>query len=497
MIKMQAFTKFIDENINIIKTTLNLDTTIVYREFENNEVDNVKFCVIYDSSMCKPDIISNDIIRPILNSKKISLKEDTELCKLLVKNILIVSDYKITSEVSKVIDSMLEGDAVLLVENSAEAIILEAKGYSKRSITEPASQKVVRGPREGFTEDVDTNISLLRRRLPDKNFKINLRKLGAISKTDVALCYIDGLVSPKILDEVNKRLNEIDIDGVLESNYIDELISDAPLSLFRTIGITERPDSAAAKLLEGRVIIICSGTPIVLTMPFLFIEHFQESEDYYNHFAVGTINRLLRIVGFVLSISLPAIYLAIMNYHQEMVPTNLAISMSISRSGVPFPTFFELLLYLFIFETIREATSRTPGNVGQTVAIAGALVIGQAAIMAKLVSAPVIIIVSFTLITGFLVLELKSAVIIIRVIFIFFTMILGLYGYIFTLCGLAFYLISLRSFGVPYMLDAYPIKDEDIKDTLIRAPWSFMETRPKIIGQLRMQRKYTQKNKTK
>lgn len=487
---MQSFTKFIEENVKIIKTTLGVGTTIVYREFENNEIDNVKFCLVYDSVMCDMNIISNDIIRPILTSKKISLKLDNDLCKVLIKNILITINPNITSEVKEVIDAILVGNAVLLAENSADVIIIQAKGYSVRSISEPTTQKVVRGPKECFTEDLDTNISLLRRRLPDSSFKINLRKIGAISKTNIALCYIDGLVSARILDEVNRRLNEIDIDGILESNYIDELICDAPLSLFKTIGTTERPDTAAAKLLEGRLVIICSGTPFVLTIPYLFIENFQDSEDYYNHYSIATINRLLRFIGFYLSISLPAVYLGVVNYHQEMIPTNLAISISIARTGVPFPTSFGILLYLFIFETLREASTRIPASIGQTIGIVGALVIGQAAISAKLVSAPVIIIVCFAGISGLLVLEIKTAAIPIRLIFLLSSMILGLYGYIFALFGLIYYLISLRSFGVPYMLYSYLIKDEDIKDSVIRAPWSFMKTRPKIVRELRRQRQY-------
>jgi spore germination protein KA len=267
--------------------------------------------------------------------------------------------------------------------------------------------------------------------------------------------------------------------------------------MFKTIGSTERPDSVAAKLLEGRLAIICSGTPFVLTIPFLFIEYFQSSEDYYATYAFGTINRLIRILAFISTVSIPAVYLAVLNYHQEMIPTNLAISISVARQGVPFPTFFEIILFLFIFEILREASTRIPGTIGQTVGIVGALVIGQAAVMARLISAPLVILVSFTGITGLLNIDLKGAAVIMRLILILSAMVLGLYGYIFALCGLAFYLISLRSFGVPYMLDSYLINGEDIKDTVIRVPWSFMKTRPQIIGKMRPVRQHTLKKRKK
>ncbi len=495
MMTTLAFTKCIEVNINTIRRLLGNNSTIAYREFENNENGRVKFCVIYDSAMCKGETISEDIIRPILYSKKVSIMGENELCKVLVKNILITTDFNITSDVKIIIDSILEGAAVLLVENSTDAVIIQAKGYAKRSVDKPVTQSVVRGPMEAFTEDIDANISLLRRRLPHKNFRVDIRKVGAISKTRIAICYIEGLVPQKILDEVNKRLSEIEIDGVLGSNYIDELICDSPLSIFRTIGNSERPDSVSSKVLEGRLAIICNGDPFVLTIPYLFVEYFQESADYHDHYLIGTINRLLRIIGFLMTISIPAIYVALMNYHQEMIPTDLAISVAIARQGVPFPTFTELLLYLFIFELLREATTRIPSTIGQTVGILGAIVIGQAAVIARLVSVPLILVVSLTGIAGFLIIELEGAAIVLRFIFASFAMILGLYGFIFALCGFLFYLVSLRSFGVPYMLHTYLLLDENIKDTVMRVPWIFMKYRPKIIGKLRRQRQCTLKNR--
>lgn len=488
---MQPLTlgKDIEEKISNIKQILNNNMTIVYREFENNE--NVKFCAVYDSTMCSSEIISKDIIKPILSSKSLKKPENNDLCSILAKQILIASKYKLTSDLSDVIDSVLEGDLVLFIDKTTEGLIIEAKGYSKRSISEPSTQKVVKGPKDAFTEDIDTNISLLRRRLPDKNFRINIKKVGTISKTNVAVCYIEGLAPIKILDEVNKRLSNIDIDGILESNYIDELINDYPISIFRTIGNTERPDSVASKLLEGRIAIICNGSPFVLTIPFLFVEYFQKSEDYYTNYLLGSINRLLRIIGFILTISMPAVYIAITNYHQEMIPTNLAISIAIARKGVPFPNYIELLLYLFLFEIIRESAQRIPDSVGQIIGLLGALVIGESAVIAKLVSVPLLIIVSLTGLTSFMIIELKGTILVIRLAFIFFAMVLGLYGYIFALCGLVYYLISLRSFGVPYLLNSNVIDPENIKDTIIRAPWSFMKNIYKISGDFKRRSRST------
>ncbi|MDF2519531.1 MAG: spore gernimation protein, partial [Clostridia bacterium] len=307
-------------------------------------------------------------------------------------------------------------------------------------------------------------------------------QFGAETKTKICICYIENIVDKKIVEELHRRLDKIDLDGVLDVAYLAELITDDIATPFRGLGDTERPDVVAGKLLEGRVAILCDGTPIALTLPFIFLEYFNVNEDYYNNYFLATFNRAIRWLGFFLTSSVPAIYVALVTYHQEMIPTQLLLSISASRQGVPFPTIVEAIVMLIVFEIIRETSVRIPTAVGQTISIVGTLVIGQAAVEAKLVSAPMIIVAAITAITSYIVPRMQIELIITRFIFLFLSAFLGLYGYIFGCIILFIHLSSLRSFGIPYMLNIASLNKSDIKDTIIRVPWSSMKKRPELIA---------------
>jgi spore germination protein KA len=473
-------TNSLKNNISIIKNIFTNDDTIIFRKFESIQDLNIEFCLVFEKNMSDLKFISGNIIEPILNHElPSSLTEDTAI-DYLIKKVLISPTNLLTSDINEIVDSVLLGNVILFISGVNQAVIIPSKGFEERSIATSDTEKAVRGPKDAFTESLDTNLTLIRKRLPDKDLKFIFKRLGSKTKTQICICYIEGIASEKILNEIIKRLDDIKIDGVIESSFIAENITDNPLSIFGTIGSTERPDNVVAKLLNGRIGIVCNGTPFVLTAPFVFMEYFKITEDYNLNYFLGTINRLLRIVGFFLTTSTPAIYLAIIVYHQEMIPTTLAISIASSRQGVPFPTIIEMLVFLFIFETIREASVRLPTPIGQTVSITGALVIGQAAVEAKLISSPMVIIVNFTGITSFLIVELKSASIALRLIYILCSYVMGLYGYIFGVCGLLFYLVSLRSFGVPYTYRALAIDENAIKDAYIRVPSWYVSLRSKI-----------------
>jgi spore germination protein KA len=260
-------------------------------------------------------------------------------------------------------------------------------------------------------------------------------------------------------------------------NYLNEYIKDAPLSPFKTIGITERPDIVAAKLLEGRIAIFLDGTPTVLTLPYLFIENFQSNEDYYVNYWYSSFSRILRIAAFFLTTCVPAVYIAAVTCQQEILPTPLILSISIARQGVPFPTILEAILMLLIFEILKETGVRMSANIGQALSIVWALVVGQAAVEAKIASAPIIIVVATTGITGLIIPRLSMAVIMLRMAFLLLSCVLGVFGLIMGLMGLLIYLVDMRSFG----LDAFhnpSMKLQDRKDTFFRAPWWLMKTRP-------------------
>jgi spore germination protein KA len=258
------------------------------------------------------------------------------------------------------------------------------------------------------------NLSMLRRKLRTTDLKMEYKTFGTRSKTKACICYLGSLVNKDVLAELNKRLESFSIDGTLDVNYISEMIRDAPISPFKTIGSTERPDVVAAKLLEGRVALFLDGTPVVLTMPIFFIESFQSDDDYYLNYYFASIGRILRIMAFFIATSIPAIYIALVDFHQEMLPTPLLISISAARQGVPFPTVVEAICMLAVFELLRESGSRMPTMMGQALSIVGSLVIGQAAVEAKIVSAPIIIIAAASGIAGLMIPRLKGAIILLR-----------------------------------------------------------------------------------
>lgn len=269
---------------------------------------------------------------------------------------------------------------------------------------------------------------------------------------------------------------------MLDSNYIAEFIKDAPYSPFKTIGSTERPDVVAAKLLEGRIALFLDGTPVVLTLPYLFIENFQSNDDYYLNYYYASISRLIRIFGFWLSISIPAIYVALTTFHQELLPVNLVQSISTARNGVPLPTVLEAILMVIVFEILRETGLRTPQGIGQALSIVGALVIGQAAVDARLISAPMIIIVALSGITGIMLPKIKGAIIYMRFGLLILSSIIGLYGYTLGILLMIIHLFTIRSFGIPILGS----KEEGVmvmeEDLVIRAPWWDMLKRPMFMS---------------
>jgi len=467
----------LNENINIMKNIFLNDITVVYRELSIGKSAITKCMLIYIGGMANSQIINENVIAPILLSD-ISFTNHSKIIDVLMQKVLLTGDNKKSDIVDDIINGIIYGKSMLFIDGFAEVIDIDTIGWETRSISEPQAETIVRGPREGFTESMNLNLSLLRRRLLNPKFKMKFIRIGKQTKTLVCVCYIEGIAKEPILEELMKRLNNIDIDSILDSGYIEELIRDAPYSPFRTILDTERPDVVAGKLLEGRFAVICDGSPIVLTLPTIFIEVFQSNEDYYNNFLYSSFVRSLRWLCFFLSASVPAIYVALVTFHQELIPTPLLVSIYAARKGVPFPSIVEAMGMTIIFEILKEAGLRMPKNVGQAVSIVGALVLGDAAVNARLVSAPIVEITAITGIASFMIPQ-ALGLIIVRFIFLILASFLGLYGYIFGVMGLVLHMMSLRSFGISYMTNVPSFTTDEIKDTVIRAPWWDMHLRPK------------------
>ncbi|MBU3113952.1 spore germination protein [Clostridium lacusfryxellense] len=471
-------TKSLDENIKMIKNIFNNDTTVVYRELLLGKPTSTKCTIIYIDGMVNKHTLNENVIKPILLCD-ISNINNNELMNILMKKVLLTGDNKQTSLVDDIINGIIYGKTMLIIDGFIEVLSINTIGWETRAISEPQSETIVRGPREGFTESMNLNLTLLRRRIINPKLKFEFMRIGKQTKTQICVCYIDGIAEETIHEELIKRLNKIDIDGILDSGYIEELIKDAQYSPFRTIINTERPDVVAGKLLEGRFAVICDGSPVVLTLPTIFIEVFQSNEDYYDNFIFSSFVRLLRWLCFFIGTSVSAIYVALVSFHQELIPTSLLISIYSARKGVPFPSIVETMIMMITFEILKEAGLRMPKYIGGAITIVGTLVLGDAAVNARLVSAPVVIITAITGIAS-LMLPQVLGIVEIRIIFLLLSSFIGLYGYIFGVMGIVLHMMSIRSFGIPYMSNVPSFSTEDVKDTIIRAPWWNMYLRPKL-----------------
>lgn len=477
--KHKVITGDLEKDIDYFKNIFKNDDTFEFRVFESRD-ESIKCCIAYINPMINKQFISENLILPIMNVNSINLDEKNNLINVLTNKILNVNEIEKSSHLEKIIEEILQGNTVMFFQGIEEVLIVDTKEVKTRGIDEPDGESVIRGSKEGFNECIEVNIGLIRRKILSKDLKFKYKEVGKITKTKICICYLENVVSKSILKEVYKRLENIKLDGVLESSYIEEVIKDHPESPFTTVGSTERPDVVAAKLLEGRIAIICNGTPFVLTVPFLFIENFQNPEDYYNNFIYGSFIRIIRILGFCISTTISAVYLALLTYHQEMLPTQLLLSIAASKENVPLPTMVELILMLFIFEILKEASARLPRSIGQTVSIIGALVLGDASVKASIVSPSMVIIVAITGITSYLVSKMSIAMLIVRSIFILSASLLGLYGCIFIFIAITFYLTSMKSFGVDYMSMFMKINKESLFDTTIRCPWWITQNKHKF-----------------
>lgn len=468
--------KKLDENIQLFKSIFSKDSVLRFKRISVRGVCSYDCALFYMDGMVNVELLNESIVRPLLMVKR--ERTEDSLINYITKQVLFASEAKATGSVADILRAVLYGDTLLLVDGCDEAITVNTKGWRTRGITEPDDEKVLQGPREGFDEAALLNLAMIRRKLLTPDFCTELLRAGRRSDTIIFICYLDSLADKKTLAEVKKRIQSLDIDGILDSNYITEQIRDHPCSIFKTTGATERPDVVAARLLEGRIAIVVDGTPVVVTVPYLFSENFQSDEDYYLNYIISSVGRVLRYLCFFMSISIPAIFIAAATFHKELLPTSLALSVTQLRGGVPFPPFAECLLLIFIFEILKETGVRMPQSLGHALSIVGGLVVGQAAVEARIISAPMLIVVALSGISGLMVPRLKGAVFYLRLIFVILSALFGLYGYIAGVALMLIHIFDLSSFGTSYTVSLADAGLQSLKDTFWRAPWSKMRTRP-------------------
>ncbi|HZX21818.1 MAG TPA: spore germination protein [Clostridia bacterium] len=474
-----TLTNSLDENIKMIQEIFCRDECINLRIFQN-QYNDLKGCIFFIDDMIDPIIVDEHILKPILDNK--ALPGNIDVITYLSTQVLASSSLKISTSMKDIVDAIVYGDTVLIAEGCAQVIIISSKGWQTRGITEPESEKTIRGPREGFVEALAINLTMLRRKIRSKDLKFYRITVGERTKTEVCLCYMDGLVHSEILDNVINKIENIYIDGVFDVTYIGEFIENSPFSLFEINFFTEKPVVVAGMLLEGRIAILVDGSPVAMTTPSLFTDAFISADDYFLNYYYASIRRMLRIIGFVLTTSVPALYLALVTFHQGTLPTDLLVTIYAAREGVPFPSILELIILIIIFEILKEAGTRAPSVISQSLSIVGVLVLGTAAVDARLVSAPMIIIIGASAITELLLPNVTGAIIIIRVGLLLLSSLLGLYGYIFGVLAITIHLFSLRTQGIPFMSSADSLDAQSLKDTLVRAPAWYMRYRPKFMS---------------
>lgn len=477
----------LNKNLETIKGIFSNCSDIVYREFIIGYKAPVKAALIYVDGLIDKASVHDHVLKSLtLEARGAAPNQELleeDLYKWIDKATISVAEKKQVENLDDVMSSFLSGDTALLIEGWNKALIIGTKGWASRGISEPDSEVVLRGPREGFTETIRINTSMIRRRIHSDKLKIESRKIGTYTQTDVAVLYMDGIINPKIVKEVHKRLDGInEVDSILETGCIEQYIEDHPYSPFPQIQYTERPDKVVAYLLEGRVIIMVDGSPNCLIVPTVFIQFLQSPEDYYSRILMSTVLRWVRFIGVFTAVTLPALYIAITTFHQEMIPTSLALSIAGAREGVPFPAFVEAFAMEISLELLREASVRLPGAIGSTLGIVGALIVGQAAVEAKLVAPQMVIVVALTAIGSFTVPSFAASIPLrlIRFPLMIFGAILGLYGVALGWIAILIHMISLKSFGYPYMEPLAPLRVSELKDVFFRSPRWQMMTAPQF-----------------
>ncbi|MCL6592586.1 MAG: spore germination protein [Alicyclobacillus sp.] len=382
--------------------------------------------------------------------------------------------------------ALAEGQTVICGEGSAQALTLNTANPFGRAIDRPENEPALLGPQEAFTENLTQNIALLRKRLRSPRLKLETLRIGRYAQSRCVLIYVQGVIKPSLVEETRARLQRIDIDMVSDINVIRELIADAPRSLFPTTEETERPDRLALSLLHGRLALMLEGSPTAMLLPAVFVNFLTAPDDYYSHFSITPFLRVMRHTMYWMSILLPSLYVALLTYNQDLVPTPLLVSVASQHRGIPLPTVAEALLMMLAFETLREAGTRLPKAVGQSVSIVGTLVIGDAAVRAGIVSPGMVIVVAATGVASFALpaLGFVNNSRLLQFVFVLAAGLFGLVGMVAAGWILISHLVSLRSLGTPYMSPVAPLIPRDLRDVFMRAPWFAMRWRPRSLEPL-------------
>lgn len=464
-----------DKNINMLKKLFDNSSDLTLKELDLKVTDgSVKLTVITMENLTNTETLAVSVTNPLSNYDQI-LFSDCDIFSVISNDIITCSEQVTVTTLEELSTYIMSGFAGLVIDGCPKALALGVQGYAYRGISEPDTEVLQRGSREGFTEPIKVNMSLLRRRLKNTKMKFETMTIGTISKTDICLCYLTDCVSEEILDDVRKRLESVRLETLFASGYlVSYLDSDGTNSLFSGVGVTERPDTACAKMCEGRIVILVDGTPSALVIPHIMVESFQTLDDYSNRPYFATITRWLKYIAFFISITLPGLYVAIANFNPEFLPSQLLTRVTTSISKTPFSPFPEVMFFTFIYEVMREAGLRLPKTLGHAVSIIGGLVIGDTAVNSGFIGAPTLMIVALTVICSYVIPDLYAPVAVLRFLFIIFGGIWGVWGIVLLFCVLTVNICSKESFGVPFLSPVAPLNLFGLRDVFVRADWKVL-----------------------
>ncbi len=458
------------QNVKKITELLQSDD-IIYFDFTAKETS---LTAIYAESLSDKTMLGKQAIEPLQENGSFSSVDD------VVKSVTLPETQKL-STFSDCIEKIIAGDAVIIVDGLDKAISVSTKKPAARAVTEPPTASILKGPREGFVENSQTNMSLIRQRLKTPNLKYEKLTVGKQSQTTVGLVYISSIANKNLIDTIRSKIKKINVDGIVDSSYIIKCISDRKTSMFKQMGSTEKPDIFSAKLLEGRVGIIVDGSPIALTAPFIFLEDFQSSEDYYINTYRANFARILRISAVLLSVLLPSFFVAAQLFHLQFIPLAFLLTIVGSIKGIPLSPSVEMFVTLLIFEILNEASVRMPRYVGIAMSVVGALVLGETAVNAGMVSTPTIMIIALSGICFYVAPDLNETLSILRLMFLTIAGFMGGYGIVLLGCGLLTYLCAFDSFGTPYLSPYAPMNFKDMQDGFIMNFYAEQKQRPSFL----------------
>ena len=469
---------------NYILEKLNNNSDVVCR---NLIISGTKIDVIYVKDISNYEIISQDVLLPLARVDKLSISIDLDYVH---KSVLTAGNIDVEVDVDNAISELLKGKALVILDSNKQILVIDSTKFNTRGIEEPPTSAVLKGPREGFNENIKNNVSMVRRRIASTDLVMKDLNVGKQTATAVTVMWLKGIADDAVVKAILNKIKAIDIDGVVDSNYIAVFLQNRKNSIFQQIGTSEKPDIVTAKILEGRVAIFVDGSPIVLTLPYVLFESFQSSSDYYSKHYHATLTRWVRLIAIFFAVILPGFYVAVQLYHYDIVPLKFLVTIMNTTSGLPFTPLFETLFIILLFEILNEASVRMPKHLGMAMSIVGALILGDTAVKAGLISPPAMMIVALSGITLFVVSDLSDQLSLLRLGFTLMGGLLGLYGVILSGIFLVAYLNSIDSYGAPYLSPLSPHVKSDMKDFLNMVPLTDMKKRPKSF-------KNKNKNKTK